>query len=117
MQLAVIGSRTFDDFDLMVTTLDKFPNPTIISGGARGADQLAARYARLRNAPLIEYLPDWNKHGKAAGFIRNQLIVDAADAVIAFWDGQSRGTAHSIDLARKARKRLLVVRFGDEATS
>jgi predicted Rossmann fold nucleotide-binding protein DprA/Smf involved in DNA uptake len=73
----------------------------IVSGGARGVDQAAAGEARRLGLPVIEYLPDWAAYGRAAGMIRNRLIVGNADAVIAFWDGQSRGTRASIELARK----------------
>ena len=72
----------------------------IIHGGAKGADTLADRYSRevLGQQPII-FLPDWNKLGKKAGFARNSQMINVADLVVAFWDGESRGTKDSIDKA------------------
>jgi len=56
-------------------------------------------------------LPDWNKFGKATGFIRNQQIVDACDVVLAFWYGKSKGTEHTISLAKKAKKTTFIVYY------
>jgi hypothetical protein len=112
MKLAIIGSRTFNDYELLKTTiLNKFEFSTIekiVSGGAKGADTLGERFAAEFNI-LFEVFPaDWKKHGRAAGYIRNTTIIQSADTVIAFWDGTSRGTKHSIDLAKKLRKELFV---------
>ena len=81
-------------------------NPTaIVSGGAKGADSLAAAIARAIGLPLIEHPPDWDKHGKAAGFVRNQLIVQDADVLVAFFGpgDETKGTNHTIRMARKKR--------------
>jgi hypothetical protein len=79
----------------------------IISGGADGADAMAKRYAHARGWPYREFPADWKKWGKAAGILRNRDIVRHADQVIAFWDGESRGTAHTIETANRegVRKR------------
>ena len=76
----------------------------IISGGARGADKMAAEYAVKNGIPYKEFPADWNRHGKSAGYIRNKEIVKNADEVIAFWNGNSKGTAHTIRLAEEAGK-------------
>ena len=102
--LGVIGSRTFNDYTLCKKTLDKvfkklldkYEEVVIVSGGAKGADSLAKKYSKENKVKIIEFLPDWDKHGKAAGFIRNNDIVEKSDLLIAFWDGQSSGTLHSI---------------------
>ena len=104
LKCAVVGSRTFQDYKYMVKMLGWHDISLIISGGAKGADSLARIYAREHNIPLREHIPQWDLHGKKAGFIRNKLIIDDADVVIAFWDGISRGTAHSIKLAEEANK-------------
>ncbi len=127
MRLAIIGSRSFDRYALLESTMDDWfaedrtcACPVnhivtgVVSGGARGADTLAARWATERGVPLTELKPDWDKHGKAAGFLRNKDIVEAADMVLAFWgngaDGQlSRGTQHSIGVAKRLRKPTLIV--------
>jgi hypothetical protein len=57
--------------------------------------------ARKRGLCTEVYPADWNQFGKSAGYIRNRAIIEAVDGVVAFWDGQSRGTAHAIQLARK----------------
>ena len=108
--IIVCGSRDFDDYDLLKRVLDDelkvLPNPQIISGGARGADRLAILYGHRTRTPLHIFFADWETHGKAAGFIRNGemlnfAINEGSPAVIAFWDGKSKGTDHMIKLARK----------------
>ena len=99
MILAVVGSRTFTNYQLFVAELDRYSDITrIISGGAKGADMMARRYAKENNITIREYIPNWNLYGKSAGYKRNVFIVDDADQLIAFWDSTSRGTKHSIGL-------------------
>ena len=101
--VAVVGSRTFNNKKLLFDTLDNLEKPfTLVSGGARGADKLAEGWARSRGVKIEVFKPDWNRFGKAGGFVRNKLIIDKASCVIACWDGVSKGTKHSIDLANKA---------------
>jgi len=115
MKLAVVGSRGFNNYEFLCETLDKIKDvDTIVSGGAKGADSLGARYAKDRKLKLIEFKPDWNKFGKSAGFKRNIQIVDECDKLVAFWDGVSKGTKHSIDLATKQNKLLLVTSKFDD---
>lgn len=78
----------------------------VISGGARGIDTAGEAWARREGIPVIRYPADWDKHGKAAGPIRNELMAQNADALLAVWDGVSRGTA---DMIRRARKHGLKV--------
>lgn len=87
------------------------PITAIVSGGAKGADSLAERYAQENGLEMVIYYPDWEKHGRAAGPIRNRLIVDEADAVVAFWDGKSRGTKSTIDLTLNKNKQLILVNY------
>ena len=76
--------------------------PTIINGGARGADSFAAVAARELNLPVECYPADWATYGKHAGFIRNEQMLDTGvDRVIAFWNGQSHGTQHTIESAKR----------------
>ncbi len=104
MKAAIIGSRTFNDYQYLKEILGWFQFERIISGGARGADTLAKRYAAEHGIYLKEHLPNWDRDGKAAGFIRNKLIIADADELIAFYDGSSKGTAHSIKLAEESGK-------------
>ncbi len=95
MQTAVIGSRSFNDYTLLKQTLDKYAISAIVSGGARGVDQLGEQYALDKGLPTLILKPDYDKHGKKEQLLRNLDIIDAAEQVIAFWDGESREfTAH-----------------------
>ena len=104
MKLAIVGSRSFSDYEFMKKILAFHSCTQIISGGAKGADTLAKQYAGENGISITEFLPNWDRDGKAAGFIRNKQIVNACDELVAFWDGESRGTAHSIKLAEEAGK-------------
>lgn len=110
MKVAIVGSRDYADLERVRAYVKALPADTVvISGGARGVDRVAAETARLRGLQVVEYLADWNKYGKSAGYIRNADIINAADIVFAFWDGVSKGTKHSIDLAQKAGKLAEIV--------
>lgn len=111
MIVAIIGSRDFTDYELLKNYLKDINITQIISGGAKGADSLAERYAHENNIPVQIFKPDWNKYGRVAGIVRNKQIVEAAEMVIAFWDSKSRGTKNSIAAARKMNKEVLVIEF------
>ena len=117
MKIAVVGSRNFYDFPFLRMTVEnyfmkiyRFKRPIFVSGGARGADKDAENFIDFYNQNLEEkiqkeiYLPDWDKFGKGAGFIRNRTIIENADLVVAFWNGESKGTKNDIDLAIKMGK-------------
>ena len=114
MKTAVIGSRTFTDFSLLEEHLTQHLISEIVSGGARGADTLAEEYASKKNIPLKVFKADWNKYGRAAGPIRNRDIVGYAERVVAFWDGESRGTKNAIDLAKKQGKEVSIIPINKE---
>ena len=98
MRIGVVGSRSFDNYDLMQKTLADLGPTVIVSGGAGGADKMAARYAQENGLDLIEFKPNW-KLGRHAGLLRNTQIVEASDFVLAFWDGKSTGTQDSVKKA------------------
>lgn len=114
-RIGIVGSRDFTDYEKMKEEFLKLYNPEeiecIFSGGARGADSLAKKLANELNIEIVEILPDWDKFGKSAGYIRNQVIVASSDELLAFWDGRSRGTNHSLDLAGKKAMPIHIVRF------
>lgn len=112
-KFAVIGSRDFTDYKKVCEVLDKYPISEIISGGSRGADSLAAKYAKEKGITLTEFIPDWSI-GKFAGHIRNQYIIDHCDVVIAFWDMKSTGTKDSINKAKRANKPIIIINISDE---
>lgn len=108
MKYAVIGSRSFCDYAVFEKELNKYDISEIISGGAKGTDQLAERYAHANSIPIHIFKPDWQQYGKGAGVIRNKEIINACDAVIAFWDGKSKGTQSSINFARNKGKPVFI---------
>ncbi len=108
MKTAIVGSRSLKDPALLEEALKGLHISKIITGGAEGIDTLAEAWAKQHSIPVQIIKPDWMKHGKAAGVLRNQQIIEAAELVIAIWDGKSSGTADSIRRA-KALNRLLKI--------
>jgi hypothetical protein len=111
MKLAIIGSRDFTDYSLLEQTLE-FYKPYItlvISGAAKGADSLGERWALSNKIKTLIFPANWNEYGKRAGFIRNEDIIQNCDCCVAFWDGVSKGTKHSISLCEKYDKPLKIV--------
>ena len=103
MRTIIAGSREIRDYKLVEDTVENsgIVPTVIISGGARGVDRLGERYGAIHNVPVEVYLPDWAGEGKKAGFLRNRDMAQNADALIAIWDGKSKGTKHMIDLAKQ----------------
>ena len=104
IKVIIAGSRTFSDYRLLATVCDHMlknhEEVEIVSGGANGADKLGELYAEERGYEFRQFIPNWGRDGNAAGYMRNKLMALYADAVIVFWDGQSKGSGHMIDLAR-----------------
>jgi hypothetical protein len=107
MKLLIVGSRTITDFDLN----GHIPEDTelIISGGAKGMDTVAEKYADEHNIEKLIFLPQYQKYGRAAPIKRNEEMVDVADTVLAVWDGKSRGTMYTLNYARKAGKGIIEI--------
>lgn len=106
MKVAVIGSR-----NLTVEDLEKYlPEETteIVSGGAKGIDTCAKEYANAKGLKLTEFLPEYKKYGRGAPLKRNLQIIDYADEVLAFWDGQSTGTRFVIEHCKEQNKPVCV---------
>lgn len=107
MKIAIIGSRglSFNDFTKYI------PHNTteIVSGGAKGIDQCAKRYAINNGMKLTEFLPKYELYGRTAPLKRNIEIINYSDMVLAFWDGKSRGTKFVIDNCEKMNKEVRVV--------
>jgi hypothetical protein len=110
MKVSVIGSRTFECYEMMKNVLANLKPTQIISGGAGGADRLAAKYAAEHGLKLIEIKPNW-KIGRHAGLLRNTEIVDSCVYLLAFWDGKSKGTKDSINKATKKSVPYQIVNF------
>lgn len=120
IKLAVIGSRSFDDKNRLFAMLDKNIDriEMIVSGGAKGADSLAHQWAQERGVPCLIFYARWHSldgdYDRGAGFKRNHKIIDTADRVLAFWDGESRGTAHSMSIAKHKNKPIKVITFSPQ---
>ena len=99
MKVAIVGSRR-----LYVSNIGDYLSAEIteiVSGGAKGVDSSAREYALKNNIRLTEFLPEYNKYGKAASLKRDMQIINYADKVIAFWDGKSKGTKYVIENCKK----------------
>lgn len=113
----IAGCRDFADYELLKEKCDfylqnkKKEDIVIVTGHVSGADALGERYAQERGFQLETYPADWKAHGRAAGPIRNAQMASVAHALIAFWDGKSRGTKNMIDTAKKHNLHVAVVRY------
>ena len=112
MKLIIAGSRTFTDYQLLCQTLapERHRITEVIHGGARGADQLGFRWALQHHIRSRCFAAAWERFGKAAGVRRNHQMAQAGDLLIAFWDGQSAGTAHMVQCMRQRGKPVVVIR-------
>ena len=103
-RVIIAGSRDFDDYALLQDHADymlsRQEDIEIVSGGASGADALGERYAKDRGYKLKIFPAEWSKYGRRAGPIRNREMAEYADALLAYWDGKSRGTKNMIEEAR-----------------
>ena len=109
--ILVCGSRSWDRRGPILSALQRIEPNVVIEGGACGADRHARIAARALGLHVATVEADWDRHGKAAGPARNvAMLALKPDLVIACWDGESRGTAHMVDLAEKAGVPVEVVR-------
>jgi len=109
----IAGSRSCIEYNHILQAAAQAPweITKIISGGARGADKLGEKYAQRMAIPMTVMYADWDKYGKRAGYLRNVEMGDAADALIALWDGQSKGTKHMIHIAKSKMLKVLVWKY------
>ena len=111
MKYIVAGSRGFNNYEKLKEVLDKICLEEIVSGTAKGADTLGEKYALENDILLTAFPAKWDEYGRSAGFRRNAEMAQYGDALVAFWDGQSSGTKHMIDLALAKGMWIKVVRF------
>ena len=119
--LLIAGSRDFEDYEILKQYTDyALRNRTeaiaIVSGGARGADTLAKRYAYEKQYKYLEFKADWNAFGKAAGYIRNEEMHKFISqfenrGALYFWDGKSRGTAQNFELDIKYNIKNFIIKY------
>lgn len=113
MKTIISGSRSITDYASLLLAISKcdIEITEILSGAANGVDRLGERYAKENGLPLQKFQANWNKHGKAAGPIRNEEMAKNADALLALWDGKSRGTQDMINRAGKYKLKICVHHF------
>jgi len=125
MKVIIAGGRKYDDYNTLQSMVmaivdnieDTRPSPEdveIVSGGARGADKLGERFAKENGFKVKLFPANWDTYGKSAGYIRNKEMADYADTLVAFWDGESKGTGHMIDLAKKKGLKVFVIKYYHE---
>lgn len=118
MKIAIVGSRTFQNYDLMCEFIERKLSDeefnsveAVVSGGTRGADSLAEQYARENGLEMILFKADWRGLGSKAGPMRNVEIIRECDICFAFWDGKSSGTRHDIELCKQMGKVCHICKF------
>lgn len=107
ISVLIVGSRNIDNIDISPYIPGDVTH--IISGGAKGVDTLAEQYADKHKISKSIFRPRYDLYKRGAPIKRNDKMVDMCDKVIAFWDGKSKGTKHTIDYARKKGKDVDVI--------
>lgn len=113
MRIIIAGSRTVSE-DQVREALEycdwKGFISCVVSGGAKGADRVGEKWAKENGLEIKLFPAEWEKFGKRAGPLRNQSMAEYANGLISVWDGESRGTANMIELARDLGLRVSVFR-------
>ena len=118
LRVIIAGGRDFANYELLKEKADYYLSKQkaegaeiiIVSGTARGADKLGERYAEERGYKIDRYPANWDLYGKSAGYKRNEVMAENADALIACWNG-SRGTKHMIDIANAKGLKVRIVNY------
>lgn len=115
IRVCIAGTRTFNDYSLLKTIITNaffdISRLHIISGHAKGADELGERFANENNLLLDIYPADWRLYRNRAGAIRNAEMAQVSDCLVAFWDGESRGTKNMIKNMKKLKKPVLIYNY------
>ena len=106
MKVIIAGSRTLSNPLLITQAIEEsgFEVTEVVSGCAQGVDRAGEDWAALNNIPVKRFPAKWHKHGRQAGWLRNKEMAVYADALIAIWDGKSKGTRHMIEIAKSREK-------------
>ena len=118
-RVIIAGTRYFNDYAVLCAVCDRLLADkvkqgfqiVIVSGGCAGADMLGEAYAKERGYQVKRYPAQWERYGKKAGRIRNAEMANNADALIAYWNGESRGTRHMIETAREKGLAVRIHRY------
>lgn len=116
MKTIIAGSRDIDDLHLVRDAVRRsgFDVSEVVSGRARGVDRVGEEWAFLNDIPVRLFPANWDVHGKAAGAIRNAEMADYSEALIAVWDGKSKGTKNMIDIANRKNLKVYVLNLLDK---
>lgn len=112
MKTIIAGSRTILKYEVLLHVMLNIPwqITEVVSGTARGVDQLGEKWAKEFNITVKKFPADWNTWGRSAGYKRNREMAMYADALVSLWDGESKGTKHMRDLAEKYDLKIFRVR-------
>lgn len=114
MKVIIAGSRGITDIRVVeeAMRLCGFMVTEVVSGTASGVDRLGEQWAQARNIPIKRFPANWQEDGRSAGYKRNvkmvEYVKESRGAVVTIWDGQSKGTSHTIDLAKEAGLQLFI---------
>jgi predicted Rossmann fold nucleotide-binding protein DprA/Smf involved in DNA uptake len=114
MKVIIAGSRDIKDAKKIFKVLDKYRKEVgdfmVISGLAKGPDSIGRQWAIEKKLPHKDFCAKWDKYGRAAGPIRNKEMAKFADRLIVFWDGKSKGSKNMIDIMKKLKKEVKVIK-------
>jgi hypothetical protein len=110
MRTIIAGMRDYQNYTVVCAAMEACGwTPTqVVSGCAAGVDSLGERWAKEHGISVQQFPADWKTHGRAAGPIRNRQMAEYGDALVALWDGQSKGTGNMIKQARERGLRVYV---------
>jgi hypothetical protein len=111
LKVIIAGTRTFADYELLKTTMNdlKLDIEEVVCGEATGADALGKQWAEENKLDVMSFPADWKRYGRKAGYVRNQQMAYYADALVAFWDGKSKGTKMMIRIMSSSQKPYFVI--------
>lgn len=115
LKIIIAGGRDYSDYKRLETIMDNIigdrTDVEIVTGMASGADFYGLVYANRKGLPVAKFPANWDKYGKSAGFRRNSEMGQYADVLVAFWDYNSRGTKHMIDLMKAFKKPMKIFKY------
>ena len=113
-KVIIAGSRDITNLTLITKGMndlwDQIGPYEIISGMARGVDNISQEVAKKAHVKVYEMPAEWDRFGKSAGYRRNESMAQLATHLLTFWDGESKGTKHMIDLGHKYDLKVTIIR-------
>lgn len=102
MKVIIAGSRSITDYLAVSQAINEahFDITEVVSGGAPGVDRLGEKWAKIQGIPIKQFLAEWGKRGKKAGYLRNVEMAKYADSLILVWDNRSHGSRMMREIAK-----------------